>query len=144
MRHFKQTKIFVSAHRATNTAKQNAIADAELACDLALIDGVEVFRDIVGGYTYRDAHGEQRHTTEAAYVCFLRPGSILEAIDEVTELARQYRQDTVLVVHGDDAAEIVECNTDCSAIIGTFQRIAGEPEIGEDYSKIDGVFYVVR
>jgi hypothetical protein len=47
-------------------------------------------------------------------------------------------------VHGDDAAEICECDTDCSAIIGTFQRIAGEPEIGEDYSLIDETFYVVR
>ena len=144
MRNIKSTKVFISAQRATNTPEQNAVSDAELGCDLTLIDGVECFRSIVGGYSYRDCHGEQRQERENAYVCFLRPGGILEAIEALTELAASYGQDTLLVVHGDDAAEVIECGTTCSAIIGTFQPIPGEPDPGEDFSLVDSTYYVVR
>lgn len=146
MRHLKPTKIFVSAARPNNSAAQNATAHNELGCDLALIDGVESFRDVVGGYTYTDAEGTRRHTTEASFLVFIRPGCIIETLEAVRDTARNYRQDSILVVHGDDAAEVVECNTECSAILGTFQALpAGhEPNIGEDYTLADETFYVVR
>jgi hypothetical protein len=47
-----------------------------------------------------------------------------------------------LVVHGDDTAELIEINTDDTAILGTFGP--GNPEPGEDYSEVDGQKYVVR
>ena len=134
MRQIHTTKVFVSAERREHTLAHNSTQTCELSCDLALLDGVEAFREVnsrFGGYH------------ETAFCCFLRPGSILETIDEIRELAGNYSQDSILVVHGDNAAELVEVDTEASAIIGRFQT-TDTLHVGEDYPECDGVYYVVR
>lgn len=135
MRNIKPTKVIISAYSKERTAAQNERAENTLVADLTLVDAVESFRDVTGRY---DGH------FEASQLCFLRPGSIQEGIDELTDLAAEYHQDCILVIHGDDAAEIVGTYANRSGkIIGTFQRVDA-PNEGEDYTEADGNFYVVR
>jgi len=134
MRHIKATKIFFSAERPERTVVDNAM------CTLAAFDDAERCEHFD---TVRECDGIFDERPESAIIAFARPGHILEAIDYARDLAGRYNQDSILVVHGDDAAELVECETECSAIIGTFQRVA-ERGHGEDCSIIDGDVYVVR
>lgn len=133
MRNLKPTKAVLSAYSVERSPNQNKLATCELACDLAAADYVDAYREVTGRFDGFD---------EESFVCWLRPGSILEGLDEIVSLARSYQQNTVLVIHGDDAAELVETETDCSAILGTFQ--AAVPKPGEDYTLVDSTFYVVR
>ena len=142
MRAQKPEKVFISAYRKERTPKENQTAHDELACDLALIEGC-TFRELEGVY-------EGQH--EACYVVFpnrvaftnARGGSDIE--EHFLDLGALYGQDTILWVHGDDAAELMECRRPRgSAFIGTFQRV-NEPEPHEDYTydDLDGSHYVVR
>lgn len=132
MRHLNQTKIFVSAETADATAQENALATFTLESRLT-----------EQGFTFRHVNGCFDGRNEATFCVFATPGAILEALDTLVQEARSFGQDSVLVVHGDNAAELVECNTECSAILGTFQEV-NTPEVGEDYTRADGKFYVVR
>jgi hypothetical protein len=99
-----------------------------------LSEHVDGFREVDGVYAGR---------SETSFLVWLKPGHILEGIDELTALGSEFNQSTVLVVHCDNAAELVECDTECSAIIGTFQRVE-DVTPGEDCSIVDGAVYVVR
>ena len=142
MRNTKRTKVFISAEKpGACTPAENARRTSDLACDLTLEQGIERFVQVAFGTWYES--GSER---EIRYCAWLRPGSIVEGIDSLRELAKEYEQDSILVVHGDDAAELVECNTEHSAIIGRFQalELGDGPESGEDYTFAGGRFYVVR
>jgi len=135
MRNINATKVIISAYSKDNSAATNERAENELCCDLSLVDSVEHVRDVEGRY--------QGHE-ECSQLCFLRPGSIQEGIDALTDLAAHYKQSSILVVHGDNAAELVGTyNNRSGTIIGTF-RAVDAPLPGEDYTKADGLFYVVR
>lgn len=134
MRNIKPTKIFFSAEREDRSAVDNAM------CALAAFD---LAKECENFDSVRECEGRFNGQPETTVIAFARPGCILEAIDSALEIARKFRQDSILVVHGDDAAELVECDTECSAIIGTFQRTQ-RIEPGEDFSIIDGNTYVVR
>ena len=137
MRNIKPTKVFISAARDILSATVNESRSSELACELALLDEVSSFREVVGCYD---------GTHEPAFCVFLKPGCILEGVDRLVELAAAWDQYSILVVHGDDAAELCEVGTECSAILGRFQVLPdGEaPTPGEDYTFVDGRYYVVR
>lgn len=128
MRNINPTKVILSAYSKERSKAQNERADSELIADLMLLESVESFRDVEGRY---GGHKKCSH------ICFLRPGSIQEGIDELTNLAAEYLQSNILVIHGDNAAEVD------GKIVGTFQAVT-KPKRGEDFTKYDGIFYVVR
>jgi len=132
MRQINQTKIFVSAerHDETETENQHRSTDQHAKLENA-------------GYSFRYVDGCYSAAFETAFCVFATPGQILDTIDDVVTLAREFQQDTVLVVHGENAAELVEVNTTCSAITGTFQTVE-HPEPGQDCTIADGIYYVVR
>ncbi len=137
MRNVKPTKVFISAARPNQTLAETAEAHESLRIMLESTSHVESVRQVAGCFD---------GNLEPAFCAFLFPGRILEGIDACTAFGSVLNQDSILVVHGDDAAELVECHTDCSAIIGRFQALPeGEkPEPGEDYTLADGRYYVVR
>ena len=132
MRQLNPTKIFLSAYETTNSQDSNEHATTDLHCALD-----------AAGLTFRYVDDVFNGIPETTFCVFATPGQILETIEACIALGRVFGQDSVLVVHGDNAAELCECSTDCSAIIGTFQQVAA-PASGEDCTIADGKFYVVR
>ncbi len=134
MRNIKATKVIVSAYVSAGSLARNERETAELSGDLALVDAISAFREVTGFF---DGFGE------TSFVCFLVPGSITEGLREVSKLAQRYQQNSILVIHGDDAAEYVEAGETDGHLIGSWQA-ANAPYPGEDWSLIDGTYYVVR
>ena len=132
MRNINKTKIFISAEVAGRNPVANEHATTDLHCCLENLD-----------LAFRYVEGVYNGTNETAFCVFATPGAILETIDQLVNLGRRFSQESVLVVHGDNAAELCETRTQCSAIIGTFQEVA-KPEPGEDCTIADGKYYVVR
>jgi len=137
MRNLKSTKVFISAARPNQTLTETALAHDGLRIALESSSHLEAVREVAGCFD---------GNLEPAFCVFVRPGHILEAIDACVIFASAWDQESVLVVHGDDAAELCETETDCSAIIGTFTRLPDgvKPEPGEDYTLADSIYYVVR
>jgi hypothetical protein len=134
MRNMKATKVILTAYREGTPEHVNMASADNLFSDLTLVDSVVGFRAVEGRYN---------GNAEESIFCWLRPGDILDGIEELCALAREYSQDAILVIHGDDAAELVETHGTCSAIIGTFQAVDA-PLPGEDFTKADSTYYVVR
>jgi hypothetical protein len=130
----KPTKVIVSAALPELSPKENSRRTSELVCDLSLLEGVEHIREAMG---FSDGF----HAPCA--VCWLNPGFILETTDAIRDAAKGYSQERILVVHSDDAVELVEVDTECSAILGTFTAVR-KPRFGEDHTMIDGRFWVAR
>lgn len=135
MRNVKPTKVIISAYRHGASGAANRAFFADLLSDLTLVEEISGFREVEGRFD-----GYHEHSV----FCWIRPGQILEGIDALTDLAREYCQSAVLVIHGDDAAELVETDgRGRTAIVGRFQAVEA-PLPGEDYTKADSTFYVVR
>ena len=135
MRHINATKVFISAYRPELTPEQATQRTFRLVQAIEALDEVVGFRRVTGFFD---------GNFETSVIAFLQVGSILDGIDKLRDLARRFEQDSILVVHGDNAAELVECHTDSSAIIGRFQVAEDGPEPGEDYTLADSTYYVVR
>ncbi len=134
MRHINATKVFISAARPNQTLEETALAHDSLRIMLESSSHVSGFRQVAGCF-----NGE----LEPAFCAWLNFGHILEGIDALTAFGAVLEQDSILVVHGDGAAELVECQTDCSAILGRFVEV-DKPEDGEDYTLADNRYFVVR
>lgn len=134
MRNINPTKVFISAEQAELSAVENAYRTTDLAAALEN-----------RGYSFRYVEGWFNGTPETTFCVFCTPGAILETIDELVALGARFGQASVLVVHGDNAAELVECFTSCSAVVGRFQEVdAASVEEGEDFTFADDKYYVVR
>lgn len=132
MRTINPTKVFISAERFDCSDTENEHRTTDLHGSLEN-----------RGYSFRYVAGHFNGKAETSFCVFCKPGAILETIDELVAVGARFGQDSVLVVHGDNAAELVECYTTCSALIGRFQEV-DRPEPGEDYTVADSKYYVVR
>ena len=143
MRGLKRVKVFISAAQWAATAEANAAAHTELGKRL------EDFPGVAGALPI---HGRFNGTYEESYVAFLQPGDIPETISELVCLADEFEQTYVLVVWGDDAAELVNVDDelhglDSDGILGTFTALPEGVEPGpyENYSTFDRTrYFVVR
>lgn len=132
MRQINPTKIFISAERFDCSDTENEHRTTDLHGSLEN-----------RGYSFRYVAGNFNGKAETSFCVFANPGEILDTIDALVAIGCRFGQDSVLVVHGDNTAELVECFTSCSATIGTFQEVE-RPEAGEDYTVADAKYYVVR
>lgn len=131
MRANKTTKVFISAERPEVTKAGNERATSELACDLA-----------GEGYDFREVLGCMDGIDETAFCVFVDdPDDTLETLRDI---GRTYAQDTVLVVHGDDAAEYLDCHDPARDVIMGCLVPVERPHGFEDWHYVDGCYWVVR
>ena len=135
MAHVHPTKVILTSYSPERGASCNERCEDELVADLTVVDAVESFQDVQGRYNGHFG---------CSQLCTLRPGSILDGIDALCELARFYKQSTILVIHGDNAAELVSTSPNgTGAIIGTFQQV-DDLRYNEDFTKVGNLYFVVR
>lgn len=114
MRHLNPKKILVSAHVDNPGRLSNLVRHADATCDLALV-----------GCDFREVHGCYKGVPELAVVTW--PESPLHE-RQILELARSWNQESVLVVHPDNACELVYLQEQEHApqFIGTWQEVSAE------------------
>lgn len=121
-------RIFLSAHRPEYNGIENAARNNELKAALEAL-GVRRIRDVKGCYkgVVEDSFEVIRGDAE---------------MQSILDLANKFDQESVLVVTMLDDAYLVFKDQEVIDM-GIFLEVASKPE-NEDYSIIEGKFYVIR
>lgn len=122
-------RLFLSAHRPEYTSHANSLRNEALKQDLVGL-GVSKVQDVKGCY---------KGTVEDSFAVL--KGDV--EIKAIFELARKYQQESVLLETMTGICYLVYANGDVVEEIGSMFQV-DKPNDNEDYSIIDGKFYVIR
>jgi hypothetical protein len=122
-------RLFLSAHREQFSESENATRNEALKQDLLNL-GVRKVQDVKGCYKgiEEDSFAVLKGNVE------LKP---------IFELARKYQQESVLLETMTGFCYLVYANGELQEEIGSMFQV-DKPNDGEDYSIIEGKFYVIR
>jgi hypothetical protein len=122
-------RLFLSAHRPEYTSHANSLRNEALKQDLVSL-GVRQVQDVIGCYKgiVEDSFAVLKGDVEAK---------------AIFELARKYQQESVLLETMTGVCYLVYANGDIVEEIGGMFQV-DKPNDNEDYSIIEGKFYVIR
>jgi hypothetical protein len=122
-------RLFLSAHREFFSESENAARNEALKQDLVNL-GVRKVQDVKGCY---------KGITEDSFAVL--KGDV--EVKAIFELARKYQQESVLLETMTGFCYLVYANGELQEEIGSMFQV-DKPNDNEDYSIIEGKFYVIR
>lgn len=124
-------RLFLSAHRPEFTSHANNLRNEALKQDLENLYLRQV-QDVKGCY---------KGIVEDSFAVII--GNSKASVGDVLELAKKYDQESILLETMTEDCYLIYMNGDAPEMIGGMFQV-DKPNDGEDYSIIDGKFYVIR